>query len=636
MKRVERSSTPEKSANTYGRETRVFSRRPEMASSKHRAQALICALFFVGCDANDSRSAIAEAPACANPTVDAGPSAPVDDELDPLRRLRRMTLALTDRLPTRERLYELDAIEDRAAQDAWLDAEAERLLSGTAFYDAMVEFGHAWMSIPMDPVLGANGGYYLHQQSHIIPCPEGSLHEGRWSSPHSNLDNRPCNGLSWDGTPAVVRTIEPWWAEGTTIEVVGLDGNENPIIEGPGGRPVDCGNVLEAGVSTERESDAEHPGGECGCGPHLSYCYPESNYSFVRIGHPGNDKGVRRRAWDEPARLFAHLAWHDRSLTDLIAGTYSVGPVGVQAMYVRYGRRLGATALDEDESWWRASRWTAPHDPHHEATDPDGWSEFDISSRNPFLLRERDYHFDPRTQARGEMRGVPAAGVMTMPGVLAAFSRERIRGARFLEMFACENFVPPSPTAHFEPYTNDPAAGGPCMHCHARIDPASIHFKRFINVSGLPNSGYQILGAGDSHLNPLWMTGAFPYFGEPFGRMRRLWIPGTRMTPIDEATAMAEPESRYIDFLPPDQTLYGQVSDGTVGPLGLAKMLINSGAFDRCAVRRLHEHFVGRDVDPTAEAGYLEALVDVFVENNRQIRPFVRELFKGELFRRGL
>jgi hypothetical protein len=210
---------------------------------------------------------------------------------------------------------------------------------------------------------------------------------------------------------------------------------------------------------------------------------------------------------------------------------------------------------------------------------------------------------------------------MTMPGILGAYTRERVRGARFLEMFACENFMPPPADVHFAPYTNDPAAGGPCMACHVRIDPASIHFKRFIADGPV----FPLYGAGNAHT---------PDFGLN-DRRRRLWPAGILMAPVNAATAEANPESLFIDFLPPDQTLYGHVSDGTVGPLGLAHLLIESGRFDRCAVRRIHEQIVGRDIDPRTESGYLEALVAEFISGNRAVKPFIRHLLESETFGRG-
>jgi len=590
------------------------------------AQRTLAALAVVlaGCDSRAASTSNASAALCpSDPGADAGVAPPVNDELSPTRRLRRMTLALTDRMPSRARLLELDALGDVAAQKSWLDSELERLLADPLFYDAMVEFGHNWMNIPPVGAIADAPEYGLVQQRAIVRCPDGTLHAGKWASPNGYADNQPCNGLSWDGTQAVVRTIEPWWAEGTTVEVVGIDGDERPFMPGPDGAMIDCGQT-GAGFRHERQYS-------CGCGPKLSYCWPGGGLQDYQVFHVGNEDGNRRQMWDEPARLLAHIAWHDRPLTDLIAGTYSVGPARAQATYVRYGRRLGAVALDADESWWRSSRWTTPHDPRHEATDPRAWSEFDVPTRNPYLLRERDYKFDPRVEPRGQMRGVSAAGVLTMPGVLAALNRERVRGARFLEMFACENFVPPPPTAQFAPYINDPAAGGPCMNCHSRIDPASIHFKRFSRTGG-----FDILGVGNANFDRRWTTGEYPYHGDPWDRMKRLWAPDTRMTPVAAELAVMEPQSRFIDFLPPDQTLYGQVSDGTAGPLGMAKMLISAGVFDRCMVRRLHERFAGRDLDPTTEGGYIEELTAEFIANGRAIRPFIRHLVQGETFGRGL
>jgi hypothetical protein len=108
------------------------------------------------------------------------------------------------------------------------------------------------------------------------------------------------------------------------------------------------------------------------------------------------------------------------------------------------------------------------------------------------------------------------------------------------------------------------------------------------------------------------------------------------MTPVTEAEAEANPEAIFIDFLPPDQTLLGQVSDGTVGPLGFAKMVVASGAFDRCVVRQLHKQVVGRDIDPTTEVGYLDALTATFVDNGRRARPFIKHLTTSATFRSGL
>ncbi len=530
-----------------------------------------------------------------------------------------MTIALSDRLPEFDDLRELREL-DPAAQETWLATAADRLLADPQFYDSMFELGRRWMSIPYVPNAADVPEYFLVQQQPIMRCPGDTMHAGRWASPNVYDNMQPCNGLNADGSTAVVRTVEPWWAEGTTVEVVGHAGDDRITLNG-----TDCGAQMNAAFAPERHRP-------CGCGPNLTFCNPSFRGDLAQWPEfiSGNPQGNRRLAQEEAARLFAHIAWHDRPLTDLITSTYSVGPVKVQSNYVRFARRLGATELDGDQSWWRSSRWTSPTDPHHEPTDPWAWSEFEIPTRNPYLLADRDYHFDPRTEASGTMRGIPAAGVLTMPGTLGALTRERIRGARFLEMFACENFVPPPADAEFDLYTNDPATGGNCMYCHTRIDPASIHFRRFMRVGGR----LDILGVGTSH-HAGWHTQRYPFGGDPFERMARLWAPETKMTPVSEEIAEMNPESRWIDFLPPDQTLYGQISDGTVGPLGFAKLIINSGLFDRCAVRRLHEQVIGRDINPTTESGYLESLAQVFREHDRQLRPFIRHLLTSAEFRGG-
>jgi hypothetical protein len=560
-----------------------------------------------------------------------------------LRRLRRMMLGVIGELPSHEQLRALVAIDDPEAQDAWLAAELDRLLADPVFYDAMVDFGHSWIHVPPVAPVADNPEYGLIQARPIVRCAAGTLHAGKWGTAWCIGDGRPfeedCQPCNDPSTP--VRSVEPWWAEGTRVEVIGHDGDESGTTIDPySGQTIDCG--IYAGYYAQIENPATPLQPMCGCGPHLAYCFPAEAFQSWYTWNLGNPRGHRRLTWEEPARLLAHIAWYDRSLEDLIAASYSVGPANLQHAYVRYARRLGSAELDENDRWWRASQWTSLVDPHHAATDPEAWSEFPIADRNPFLLEDRNYHFDPRVEEAGTMRGVPSAGVLTMPGFLGGMTRERIRGARVLEMFACDSFAPPSPTAVFAPYTHDPAAGGPCMTCHSQIDPASIHFKRFIrtgNSSGIAFRvpGFDILGVGNAHVDPSWIQGAQGVFaGDPWDRILRLWVPGSRMTPVDESIAVAEPESRFIDFLPPDQTLYGATSDGTVGPLGLAKLLINSGAFDRCAVRRLHERFVGRDVDPTVEAGYLESLVSAFVENGRRIRPFIRHLMQTEAFGRGL
>ena len=82
--------------------------------------------------------------------------------------------------------------------------------------------------------------------------------------------------------------------------------------------------------------------------------------------------------------------------------------------------------------------------------------------------------------------------------------------------------------------------------------------------------------------------------------------------------------------------MLGQRSDGTMGPLGFGKILIASGEFDKCAVRHLYQRFVGRALEPAAEARYVDALAEKFRTGDRKVKPFVRYLLSLPEFRRGL
>lgn len=343
---------------------------------------------------------------------------------------------------------------------------------------------------------------------------------------------------------------------------------------------------------------------------------------------------------EEAARLFAHIVWHDRPATDLILGKYLVAPTKLQAAYVMQGIRGGRLELRDDKSWWEPSLFGgAPVDPEHSSDDPLAWREFAQHERNPFLLAERDYTYDPR-ETTEPMAGVPAAGMLTSYSVQATWPRERLRAARLLESLACVSFSPPPASQKFNEYVDDPGTQGSCQHCHLRLDPAAIHFKRFgKHGHGFEGWGasYSMPGVGEKwHWPVAWRAGEYPYTSAPFSNWNRWYTPGTAMTPVTPLQATENPEAVFIDFLPPDQSLLGQRSDGTVGPLGFGKLIVAAGAFDRCLIRRVHEHTLGRDVDPSKEAGYLDQLVEEFVADDRNVRRLVRRMMRSDLYRRGL
>ncbi|MCY1078790.1 hypothetical protein [Archangium lansingense] len=558
-------------------------------------------------------------------TPDAGEKS---DLLTPSRLLRRASLALRGTPPTGEEYAALEAAGDEAAQRAFVAAFVDQTLQQPAFYQTMFEQARDWFNLPLTPRTADAPEYGLPQQRTLQRCAVGTARAGAWK--YYRGDTSACSGLNADGSPVDERSLEPWWAPGTTVTLVGFAAST--AATGTGRDPT-SGNPVTITCATTG------PEGTCGCGPNAVRCHADfQTYAGFDNYVPYNGEGQRRLASEEPARLFAHLAWHDRPATDLILGSYSVAPTRLQAAYVMQGLAGGVTSLLDDDSWWRPSRFaSAPVDPEHSPGDPLAWREYQVPERNPFFLAERDYRFDPRTQT-GASRGIPAAGMLTSLGFLSAYPRERVRGARALETLACEVLAPPS-GQEFNEYRRDPGTEGPCQHCHRRLDPAAIHFKRYAK-QGSATEGYGakylMPGVGTVwHWPARWRTGAYPYGGDPFSHWNRWYSPDTLLTPVTEAQAQVNPEALFLDFLPPEQTLLGQVSDGTVGPLGFAKLIVAAGAFDRCVVRRLHAQVLGRDIDPAREAGYLDDQVARFIAGGRKVRPFVKSLTQSNLFQRG-
>lgn len=576
-----------------------------------------------------------------------GPRPAPTDIISDTRALRRIALTLEGTTPDIAELEALAAEASAEARQSLLQQAIDRRLQSPNFYDQMVRFGHEWISIGTY-TKGAQGDAYQGDMSgHLFRCNAGTAHAGAYfinDDPDANAQNV-CKNLDKNGVAKTQPTlqVEPWWAPGTQVTVVGVAASSTATtVPGPNNTTVDCGRA-NGGYY-----DPSMPDG-CGCGPNLVWCAPLAGLNAGSVYDLYGSQ--RRHPFEEPARLLGHLAWHDRDLSDLVLGNYSVGTNWLRHLYVRHGRQHGSTATDANTTWWKPAADTSARDPRHaDANDPQAWREFVVEDLNPFFLSltnkqpggglGRTYHYDPRTTTMPP-DGLPSAGVLTMMGPNSSWPRERVRAARFLEVFACSAFSPPAAGSTFPPYQNDPATGGTCLHCHTTLDPAAIFFKRW---DFDPAASYYVPwpflgGIGRYRITAAWISGRYPFSAadnSPGFRWKNAFVPNTVMTPVTPEQVATNPEAVLLDTMPQTYSLLGESGDGTMGPLGFGKILVSSGAFDRCAVRKLYARFVGRELHPADERPYIDALVKQFVNDGRKVRPFIRYLMTQTEFRRGL
>ncbi|MDQ3034178.1 MAG: hypothetical protein M3Y87_17350 [Myxococcota bacterium] len=575
---------------------------------------------------------------CVSPT-DAGPGPviPPEEPLSHARLLRRVTLVLHGRPPLDDESAALAAATTDAARDAVIEGAIESGLASPDFYERMVDFGHEWMRNGAFLVGAQGDGYWGNMSVHLGTCEATTAHPGAF---YIVAESATRGRAACDVADAPTRSVEPWWAPGTTVTLIGDARGEARTIVDAEGDTHDCG------IAGEGYFNMVNPPG-CGCGPNAAWCYPALGL------HAGHDRAgsQRRDIWDEPARLIGHLAWHDRPLSDVVLGNYTVATNRVRAWYLRFGRQTGLYAhLDDDATWFRPDVGDAPRDPlHPDPIDPDAWRELVVETLAPQLLSlsggarsadpARTLRWDVRTDG-GAAPGLPMAGVMTMPGPMSSFPRERPRAARFLEIFACREFDPPPPEQHFPPVADDLATSGTCMHCHVQMDPVAMAFRRWIfrgyYVERPHLADLASLPVPDDLFDPARRYPNGAWYRSGAERWQQNWTPGTTMTPITAEELAADPSAMFLDTIPTDYTILGEHPDGTMGPLAFAKILVASGELDRCAVRRLYARIVGRELDPAREGRYIEALASEFAREGRLVRPFVAHLLRSAEMRRGL
>ncbi|MEM9187526.1 MAG: hypothetical protein AAGF12_00020 [Myxococcota bacterium] len=532
------------------------------------------------------------------------PSETPSETLSATRLLRRLQLTLTGRAPTRAEYESIVGLPEQAQYDAvW--QQADEWMASSEFEGEVHRWAREYLNLGSYPRgNGCCGVYYIGHASTIRRCADGTRHAGALTlSGETSL----C-----DDGGASASNVEPWWEPGGRERVLGTAGNQartNAAGE-------DCGILRE---ENGQNNEPTHAG--CGCGPNLIYCArgghgqnPSNQFNGIAEVSQYDPRAIRRSAFEEPARLLAHIVLNDRPFSDLVAGNYTVVNRGLHFQYVRHARQDSGTRSLDDTDWWRRF------------DDPTSWLETPFSELNPRLLDARDTRFDPATDA-GEPAGIPSAGVFSTLVGNSYYDRERVRAARWLETFACRDFFPPPEGIEFNEYERDPATEGECQHCHQVIDPAAIYFKRTFHWGGL------VAGIGSHRIETLRENRFERLF---IRRVELTFEPDTLLTPVSAEVIARDENARFVDFLPEGTRFLGVASDGTIGPLGFAKHLVQGGEFDRCAVRRIHERFGGWNPTPGAEEGYIRELVEHFTSHDRSVRSLIAHILRTDGAGRGL
>jgi hypothetical protein len=524
-------------------------------------------------------------------------------DLEDTRLLRKLTLTLLDRAASVEEYEALLALPPGDRPEA-LEARIDEILSSDEFRDQLVRWGHGYLGVSRYEYLTAQSTWGAGFGILFQPCPDGTLHAGALGIFNDNYPRFGNPTSLCDDPDATLRAVEPWWAAGTTVSTIGDAGTENTESEG-----VDCGIPVRPNSVTYRPEEG------CSCGPNLIYCSRSRGglFSGFVLDYDGSAHQLhsqRRALFEEPARLFAHVIAENRPFTDIVLGSTTVVNQGLFQVYRRAARQSPANrSLDEDE-WWR------------EWADPTEWREVPTSVLHPNLLASRDTRFDPRVEDGGPP-GLPAAGVLTTMGANDAFPRERVRAARWTESLTCREFSPPSADVQFNAYRRDPGTEGVCQHCHQIIDPAAIHFKRAFGGGGR-------LGGLTG-----WQIDDLVSYDADRVRWETSYNFETLLTPVTEERIFENTDARFLDFLPPEERLFGEQSDSTIGPLGFAKLIVASGEFDRCAVMRSYERFGGRRLARGQDDPLIDALLAVYMDADKRLLPVIRHILTQPRFRQG-
>jgi hypothetical protein len=526
------------------------------------------------------------------------------EPLQPTRLLRRLSLDLTNRIPT--------PAEAEAALQGVTPGMIDELLASEGFLEVM-RAHHAdlvWPNLDtvelvpeshmLYPNRFADGTvvYYSAVRSVLVrQVGETTLYSPCRNEPASyDADGNLVLEEVRMGDEVVAYTegwveVEPYWAPGTRIKVCALDALDAPVgrvCPGPRERYPFADSQCRGIRAFERFLEEPFEGStiscnsafaflspDCGCGPNLRNC---ATREVVR--------DIASQMLEQQLRIIDRVI-RDGEPYERILTSNAIEWNGPVVHYLRNHAPLVLDVYQGEEADWSL--------PNLDYTD-------------------REWVSAPRTGRH--------AGILTSPGFLLRFATDRMRAHRYYNAFECSAFTPTGPLpSPFEPCSQneDLTERCGCDSCHLTLEPLASHWGRFIENGFGELTEERFPTTADA-------AGCIP----PIESAERLYrcLREYELQPTEQREPYRGLLNAYVFEDPAD---YGFIEGG---PALRVEEATASGIVQRCLAERMWTEFMGREPTDAERSTVFPELLDAFERSGRDVKALVRAIVERDAYRR--
>lgn len=217
-----------------------------------------------------------------------------------------------------------------------------------------------------------------------------------------------------------------------------------------------------------------------------------------------------------------------------------------------------------------------------------------------------------------------ASGVLTTPSWLYRFPTQRSRVNQFYDVFLCKHFAP-EPGAVAPPpedscnRENNLAKRCGCSYCHATIEPMGSHWGRF----GERNAQYlspDVFPRLDARCRDCALAGDTSCNNE-CGNYVMQAFDG------DGANSLGLLRTYLYRTQDEEANIVG-------GPRLMVQRFMQTGELEKCAVRNIWNHLLGRAMTTEEEGLYLGGLAQAFAADGHDVKALMRRIVATDAYRR--